>query len=130
KVGRVARVRCFPDAAQRPGAIRIKQNSKVVVVLLQNRILVDLPEDNGSVYARLRSVKMSAGDIGVGRRRLTRSRAEIEALDVERVARGYRLAVEDDRPDAACRRVSRGYFLVTFDDHAEHSGHEISSLSV
>ena len=68
---RAGRVVLIPDAAQRPGAIRIKLNSKVVVVLLISRSHgVDLPEDNGSVYARSRSVKMRAGDIVVGRRRL------------------------------------------------------------
>src|SRR3954468_4303158 len=54
---------------------------------------------------------MCPGDIVVERRRLsraTRNWAEIDPLNVERVARGYRLAVEDDRPDAACLRVVRG----------------------
>jgi hypothetical protein len=46
--------------------------------------------------------------VGVRGLLATRNRAEIEALDVERVASGYLRAVEDDRPDAACRRVSRG----------------------
>ena len=58
---RVGRVRCFPDAAHRPGAIRIKHNSKVVVVLIKSRIRVDLPEDNGSVYARNRRCENACG---------------------------------------------------------------------
>ena len=91
-----SRVRCFPAPAHRPGAIRIKLNIKVVGVVSR----ADLPEDNGSIYARKRSVKMHAGDIVAGIGRLT---AEIDALDVERVACGYGLrAVEDDRPFAAC----------------------------
>src|SRR5262245_3425302 len=72
---------------------------------------------------------MRAGDIIAGIvRRLrcaTRNRAEIDALDVERVTRGYRLAVEDDSTDAACRRVVRGCFLGAFEDHAEYSGHDV-----
>ena len=83
----------FPDAAHRPGAIGIKCNIKIVVVLIKSRIRVDLPEDNGCVHARTRrAVKMRAGGIVVGRRRLrreTHSQAEIEALDVERVARAF-----------------------------------------
>src|SRR5262245_47452312 len=63
--------------------------------------------------------------VGVRGLLATRNRAEIEALDVERVASGYLRAVEDDRPDAACRRVSGGYFLAAFENYAEYSGHEI-----
>jgi hypothetical protein len=47
---------------------RTRRNSKVVVVLTKLCRRVELPEDNGSGYARLLIVKMRAGDIVVGRR--------------------------------------------------------------
>src|SRR5262245_42130082 len=97
--------------------------STVVVVV----IWVDLPEDNGSGNAPHLIGKMRVvAIVGVRNSPATRNRAEIEALDVERVVSGYRRAVEDDSPDAACRRVVRGYFLGAFEGHEEHSGHEIS----
>src|SRR5262249_10597001 len=69
---------------------------------------------------------MRPGDIvGVHSRLASHNRTEIEALDVERVARGYRLVVEDDRSETACRRGVRGRFLGTCENHLVCSGHEM-----